>query len=1239
MLEQYEDKGIMVTKDGMYDISLLCKDVETILKNGVRFAEHRDGTYYLSLDRAGDTDSISRVCNVQEAFNRKSTRRSVQLKGVRERPDTDGKEGILPIWSFWHRCLSHRNLDAFETLLARDKMFSTNKDLLKRVLKIKHECVICNMGKQVHTVPDPSEYLPLKILHTICVDSVPLAVPSFSGHKHYLAIMDLWSRYLTVVPVFRKTQCELGTHLINTLKQFRVFHNTNIVNLRTDAGTELVNHTVKTYLADIGAEIKPAPSQGQSFNGSIERRIGNVKDSARCDILNAHLPVDFYLEAILNATKVSNYAMHSSIDDIPIRRWFRRDPDLERLKHPFGCLVTVYEAKKTRDEKGQKSEPGIYLGTHGSTLIRVFTYATQRITTEHDIKFFIHKFPGAKRINGKLVPCMNLADPVKQRPDPDVANEIRLEFESAWDKSELILPNQPREDIIAQTPKEILAPKKIVTFEADNQILAEPTISSNSGNETSEAAQMPIPSGEPDRGCEQGNQTRPDSESTQKDLITQMSSLRESIQMETSDLLPEVPTFDAIPNSSPAESGNGILPSVRESNEREIEEDQAPTKVLDALAPPAAGDFDDMLYLDKDDGTVMTRLARVSDMPFEFFESVTQSFEHPTPLQFNIPEYLNWQSEDVLVGQIDAVRRAHQAPKRNPVNLWNFKGPGSRPTKPTLLAECPPEPARFDKVFGHPLENMFKSGMVEEIKALQDLGVYVEGPIPEGARVIGSTWTFKNKGDGARLVRCKARFCAQGFSEIKDVDYSPQYVYSPVVKGASTRIVIALRGQDVIATLDVANAFLQGDLDEPKYLKAPKGFPTKDPTHVWHLKKPLYGLHTSSKQWHLKLKEFLMSIGFIPTKNDPCVFTRNRPGNPCDIIFVHVDDNVMVSKSRAVINEIKAEFRKVFKVTDTEDAENVLGLQIYKLNGGTYLGQPVYAKKILDDSGFWSKEGKKNPMSPNWKSDTSEPLVDDERDFFVSYNMRLSWMAMNTRPDISFTVNTLSQRMQNPNKHDLDALHHALRYLKETWDYGLYYKTDKMKDITLVTNDNCDDMKTFHEAQGVNDSIVGYSDASFGGEKGHFSRTGWLYMVGGCAATWCTKKQSMVALSSTEAETYALSEASKEAIFLQEFCKEIGEANEDTPPMKIYEDNTSCIAIVTNPIAHARSKHFAVRSAFIRDMIEKKKIEILWCPTKLMIADILTKALDPTQHQYLTRLMGMRSLAHLRTLDPNTETE
>jgi len=210
--------------------------------------------------------------------------------------------------------------------------------------------------------------------------------------------------------------------------------------------------------------------------------------------------------------------------------------------------------------------------------------------------------------------------------------------------------------------------------------------------------------------------------------------------------------------------------------------------------------------------------------------------------------------------------------------------------------------------------------------------------------------------------------------------------------------------------------------------------------------------------------------------------------------------------------------------------------------------------------------------------------------------------------------------MQKPTKHDLEALKRALRYLKTTWDLGLFYTTKNSDEIQIVTNE------TFHSKEGIDDKIVGYSDASFAEETGRKSRSAYVYMINGCAVTWKTKKQSLTALSSTEFDTYALSEACKEAVWLREFCKELGVMTETEKPLKIFEDNQSCIAIVMNPISHARSKHFAVRSAFIRDLIENKTVEIIWCPTKDMIADLLTKALDPVQHEYLTKLIGLRSL-------------
>ena len=245
------------------------------------------------------------------------------------------------------------------------------------------------------------------------------------------------------------------------------------------------------------------------------------------------------------------------------------------------------------------------------------------------------------------------------------------------------------------------------------------------------------------------------------------------------------------------------------------------------------------------------------------------------------------------------------------------------------------------------------------------------------------------------------------------MDYTAFEIFAPVVKGASARIILALRGSEELAIVDVSNAFLNGELDEVVYLRPPKGFPTKDPNHVWILYRPLYGLHISARKWNTRLRDFLIKMGFKPLKNDPCVFIREREGSQPDVIFVHVDDNVIVADSKQVIKEVMSKFREEFKINENDEPENIVGLQIHKRVNG-------------------------------------------------------------------------------------------------------------------------------------------------------------------------------------------------------------------------FEDNQSCIAIVMNPISHARSKHFAVRSAFIRDLIENKTVEIVWCPTKLMIADLLTKALDPTQHEYLTELIGLKRLSSLQ---------
>ena len=141
------------------------------------------------------------------------------------------------------------------------------------------------------------------------------------------------------------------------------------------------------------------------------------------------------------------------------------------------------------------------------------------------------------------------------------------------------------------------------------------------------------------------------------------------------------------------------------------------------------------------------------------------------------------------------------------------------------------------------------------------------------------------------------------------------------------------------------------------------------------------------------------------------------------------------------------------------------------------------------------------------------------------------------------------------------------------------------------------------------------------------SRSAYVFMVFGCLVSWFSKKQPTTALSSTEAELIALVESIKEATWLRTFLSEIGV--EFTQPTQINQDNQACIAIALNPVHHGRVKHVDLKTNYIRENIERATVKLLYCPTELMIADILTKPLPAPQHKKLMELMGMRSYSEL----------
>ena len=126
--------------------------------------------------------------------------------------------------------------------------------------------------------------------------------------------------------------------------------------------------------------------------------------------------------------------------------------------------------------------------------------------------------------------------------------------------------------------------------------------------------------------------------------------------------------------------------------------------------------------------------------------------------------------------------------------------------------------------------------------------------------------------------------------------------------------------------------------------------------------------------------------------------------------------------------------------------------------------------------------------------------------------------------------------------------------------------------------------------------------------------------MAGSPISWSSKKQTVVALSTSEAEYIALCLATQEAVWIKRLLTEL---RVPVGPVLLMEDNQAAIAIARNPVAHARTKHIDIRFHFVREALQDGAIDIHYCPTSEMLADLLTKSLSKEWFERLRSAMGM----------------
>ena len=154
--------------------------------------------------------------------------------------------------------------------------------------------------------------------------------------------------------------------------------------------------------------------------------------------------------------------------------------------------------------------------------------------------------------------------------------------------------------------------------------------------------------------------------------------------------------------------------------------------------------------------------------------------------------------------------------------------------------------------------------------------------------------------------------------------------------------------------------------------------------------------------------------------------------------------------------------------------------------------------------------------------------------------------------------------------------------------------------------------------------VQGYCDADWGSQKHRHSISGYSFHLGKGAVSWSSKKQYIIALSSTEAEYIAQTHATKEALWLQAFLQEIQGLS--TGPLNVNCDNQGAIALAKDNKFHACTKHIDICYHFIREAVEDKKIAVKYIPTDDNTADIFTKPLAKPKFHHFVKLLGLQAI-------------
>ncbi|GJZ49493.1 zinc finger, CCHC-type containing protein [Tanacetum coccineum] len=509
------------------------------------------------------------------------------------------------------------------------------------------------------------------------------------------------------------------------------------------------------------------------------------------------------------------------------------------------------------------------------------------------------------------------------------------------------------------------------------------------------------------------------------------------------------------------------------------------------------------------------------------------------------------------------------------------------------------DPKTFNEAMKSRDVAFWKEAINDEIDSIICNNTWVLADLPPSCKPLGCKWIFKRKlkVDGT-IEKFKARLVIQGFKQKSGIEYFD--TYAPVARISTIRLLIAKASihNQIIHQMDVKIAFLNGDLDEEVYMNQPQGFimPGNE-NKVCKLIKSLYGLKQAPKQWHKKFDEVVLSNGYLLNQAEKCVYSKFDKTGKGVIICLYVDNMLIFGTNQVQVDLIKEFLSSRFSMKDIGEADVILGIRIKHESNGIASSHSYYIEKVLKKFNYFNCTPVSTPM------DTSEKLMPNNSQVVsqLEYSRVIGYLiyAMTcTRRDIAFAMGKLSRYTSNPGTKHWQAIQRD-KSSTSGWVFllgggAIFWASKKQTCITgsimefefvalaAAGKEAESKRRRLLQIQTTSHEILTPSPYN---TEDKSSTSGWVFLLGGGAIFWASKKQTCITGSIMEFEFVALAAAGKEA------------------------ECVATLAKAYSQMYNGKSRHLGVRHSMIHELITNGVISIEFVRSQQNLVDHLTKGL------------------------------